>query len=443
VFRNSLVIFALLVSAACENPSPLDMRGKTPALPGPTPAEASDPHANPLTPSAKPGQQWIDLDSKDILARTDAAGSAEVKHVLVAWKELASAYPRGRMDPRAKARSNDDAAKMAKDIADQLGQHPEKIDDLVSQYGEDPGAKSGEPYHIDSNAGFAPDFQRLALRLKMNEVGICHTPFGYHVVERVAPTPPDPLESADILARPAQTGPNWVQHILVSWKDAPAVKAGQLPPDAKRDARSKADADAMMKDAFAKLKGGADMAGLMKQLSEDPGSKDDGSPYKVSAQAQLVEPFKALGLRLEMGEYGMVKSQFGWHLMKRVPQPPPDPLDSVEILKREPADHVKIKHLLVGYAKHHSSDPRGQSRSREDLDKLVKDTVAKLSGGASIDPMMESLSEDGASRTKRAFDITAKTPAPDNLKDLALRLKVGEVGSVMTEFGVYIVQRVE
>jgi parvulin-like peptidyl-prolyl isomerase len=348
------------------------------------------------------------------------------------------------MDPRARARTNDDAAKLAQDVAAQLRADPDKIDDLVQKYSEDPGSKTGEPYTVDDKSQFMPDFEKLAHRLKEKEVGICHTPYGYHVMERVLPPPPDPLESADILARPEGKGPAWVQHILVSWKDAPAVKAGQMPPDATRDARTKEQADQIVKDALAKLKAGGDMTKLMKELSEDPGSKDDGKPYKVTADAQLVPTFKAMGLRLNMGEYGLVKSPFGWHLMKRVDAPPPDPLDSVDILKRaEGADHVKIKHILLGYDKAHGPDPRGAKRSREDLDKLVKDTVGKLKGGTKIETLMTDLSEDGASKSGRAFDVSSKSRMPDGLKDLALRLQPSEVGVVMTESGVYIVQRSE
>jgi parvulin-like peptidyl-prolyl isomerase len=437
VNRFILAFLGVLAVFACENPSPLDMHGHT----GLADDQASSTTAGAAAGSAKGSA--IDLDSHDILARTETTPSVTVKHVLIAWKDLAAVYGR-RMDPRARARTNEDAAKLAKDVADQLRADPDKIDELVQKYSEDPGSKTGDPYTVDDKSQFMPDFEKLAHRLKEKEVGICHTPYGYHVMERVIPPPPDPLESADILARPEGKDKVWVQHILVSWKDAPAVKAGQMPPDAARDARTKEQADQTVKDALAKLKAGGDMTKLMKELSEDPGSKDDGKPYPITPDAQYVPTFKAMGLRLNMGEYGLVRSPFGWHLMKRVEAPPPDPLDSVDILKRgEGADHVKIKHILLGYEKAHSPDPRGAKRTREDLDKLVKDTVAKLKGGTKIETLMTDLSEDGASKTGRAFDVTAKSRMPDGLKDLALRLQPNEVGVVMTESGVYIAQRTE
>jgi parvulin-like peptidyl-prolyl isomerase len=56
----------------------------------------------------------------------------------------------------------------------------------------------------------------------------------------------------------------------------------------------------------------------MKEYSEDPGSAQHGNSYKVSPDAQLVIEFKQLGLRLKIGEVGVVQSDFGLHIMKRV-----------------------------------------------------------------------------------------------------------------------------
>ena len=54
---------------------------------------------------------------------------------------------------------------------------------------EDPGSLTGEPYTVDKDAPFVPEFKNLAMRLRIKEVGIVRTQFGYHVIERVAPPP--------------------------------------------------------------------------------------------------------------------------------------------------------------------------------------------------------------------------------------------------------------
>src|SRR4051812_17295104 len=52
-----------------------------------------------------PSDDAIDLDSKDILARTDVAKEVTVRHVLIGWKDLPAAR-----DPRAQKRDNAEAA---------------------------------------------------------------------------------------------------------------------------------------------------------------------------------------------------------------------------------------------------------------------------------------------------------------------------------------------
>ena len=383
--------------------------------------------------SAQAGGPVEDLDSHAILDRKDTAAEVQVKHVLIGWKDLAATY-RGHMDPRAEARTNADAAKLAREVLDRAGR--EDFDKLVAELSEDPGSKSGEPYTVATDTQFVPEFKALALRLMLNEVGIVKTNYGYHVIKRIPPPPPDPLESADILARPGEPGPVSVQHVLIGWKGAPAAKTAT---------RTKEEADALAKEVLAKVNAGGDMAALMKQYSEDPGSKDTGKAYDVGADTQMVEPFKKLSLRLKVGEAGLVKTPFGWHIIKRAAPPPPDALESADILARQPVTQAaKVKHILLSYTETHGDDPRGKTRDRATLEKLVNDTVAKLRGGAKIEPLMAELSEDpGSAKSGTSYDATPDAGLVKPFKDLSLRLKPGEVGVVKTEFGYHIIQRVD
>lgn len=443
--RTVLLAAMLLVAAACkQNKSKLDdMIAHPPAVSsgGSGASEAST---------------AIDIDSKDILDRKESAKDVWVKHILIAWKDLDKVY-QGQMDKRAETRSNEEAAKLAKDLAAQLKANPDKIDELVKANSEDPGSQSGDPYEVKAETPFVPEFKNLALRLKDKEVGIVRSKYGYHIMERVAAPPPDPIESADILARPAGTGQVFVQHVLIGWKDTPAAKAGRVDDRAKD--RAKADADKIALDVAAKAKGGADFTALMKQFSEDPGSKDNGMTYPVTPDARMVEPFKDLSLRLNIGEVGIVKSPFGWHVIKRVekeimppPPPPPapekpDPLDSADILKRPITDKkVEVKHILLGWKDQAGGgdDPRGQKRDRATLEKLVKDTVAKLKKGDKIEPLMKELSEDpGSAATGASYPVDENAGMVEPFKNLSLRLKVGEVGVVKSQFGIHIIQRVK
>jgi parvulin-like peptidyl-prolyl isomerase len=381
----------------------------------------------------------IDIDSKDILARAPVGQEVQVKHVLIGWGALDDKTYHGRIDARAKKRNNADAAKLAQDIQAQLKADPTKIDVVVKASSEDPGSLTGEPYTVDKDTPFVPEFKQLALRLNVNEVGIVKTAFGYHVMMRVPPPPLDPLESKDILDRPAEAGPIPVQHVLIGWKDAPMAKRSADP---RGKDRTKEQADKLATDILAKAKAGEDFTKLMKDFSEDPGSKDTGKSYDVAPDAPYVDSFKKLSLRLHEGEVGLVKSPFGWHIIKRVP---PDSLESADILKRDvQAPKVKVKHILLGWTDAHAEDPRGTKRTRAELEKLVKDTEAKLQAGAKIEDLMKSLSEDpGSAKTGDGYDVTADSQFVPPFKNLALRLKLNEVGAVKSPYGIHVMKRVE
>jgi parvulin-like peptidyl-prolyl isomerase len=391
-----------------------------------------------------------DIDSKDILNRKESTPNVWVKHILIAWKDLDKVY-QGRMDQRATNRTNEEAVKIAKDLEAQLKANPDKIDELVKTYSEDPGSASGDPYQVKADTQFVPEFKALALKLKEKEVGIVKSKYGYHIMERVPAPAPDPLESADILARPAETGVVQVQHVLVGWKDTPAAKAGRVDDRAKD--RDKATADKIAQEVMTKAKAGEDFKALMKQYSEDPGSKDDGRVYPVAPDAPMVEPFKDMSLRLKMGEVGMVKSPFGWHVIKRVEPPPPPPppapdaLDSVDILKRAPTTtSAEVKHILLGWKDQAGGgdDPRGQKRDRATLEKEVKSLVARLKKGEKIEPLMKEFSEDpGSAQGGNSYPVDEKAQLVEPFKNLSLRLNVGEVGVVKSQFGIHIIQRVK
>ena len=124
------------------------------------------------------------------------------------------------------------------------------------------------------------------------------------------------IQSNDILARDAVTKKSKVKHILVSWKDLASAFDGHLDPRAEK--RTRAEADALATKLLERVRAGEAIEPLMAEFSEDPGSNQSGDAYDVSPEAQFVFEFKRMGLRLNVGETGLVLSQFGWHIMKRV-----------------------------------------------------------------------------------------------------------------------------
>ncbi len=127
------------------------------------------------------------------------------------------------------------------------------------------------------------------------------------------PAETSPVISTDILARDPVTNTASVIHILIGWKDS----SDDAHRDQRAAKRTKHEAEELVRELVTKLKSGADFDALMKQYSEDPGSAT-GRAYDVSPDASLVIEFKQLGTRLKVDEIGVVQSEYGFHIMKRV-----------------------------------------------------------------------------------------------------------------------------
>jgi parvulin-like peptidyl-prolyl isomerase len=384
-----------------------------------------------------------DLDSKDVLARTQVAREAYVRQVLISWRdrEAFHAAVGGQLDARAKARDRDAAGKLAKEVLAQLRARPDSIGALIEQHSEDPASRTGDPLRVEPGGAHPDGLLQLALRLAEQEAGIVTTDYGHHVVLRVPRPAPDPLESADMLKREEESPPVYRQQIVIGWDQRPAN------PDPRARARTKEAADALAKELLAKVRGKGDMAKLMKEHSEDPKTKDSARVEKI--QTGGTEPADRLAIRLKIDEAGLVRSALGWHIVKRVaapPPPPPDKLQSFAILKRKRlTDAAKVKHILVGWDEVNAGDDRAKTRSRAQVEKLVAEILAKANKGESFEGLMLAHSEDAPAAVKsgQAYDVTPDAGLVLPFIDLSLRLKVGELGVVRTEFGLHIIKRVE
>lgn len=99
-------------------------------------------------------------------------------------------------------------------------------------------------------------------------------------------------------------------HILFA---AGNPQGGGTPTDAEfAAALEKANA------ALARLQKGEDFAALAKELSDDPGSKDNGGEYDWTRVGSFVPEYEQAVEALKPGEYTTtpVKSQFGYHIIK-------------------------------------------------------------------------------------------------------------------------------
>jgi hypothetical protein len=132
-----------------------------------------------------------------------------------------------------------------------------------------------------------------------------------------APPPPSsPVVSGEVLRREPRANRTRVKHILIGWRDLADNYGGRL--DERAAARDKAAAEAEIEALRAQLAAGVEFDVLMRARSEDTGLAANPDGYVVTPDAQLVLDFRRIGLRLEVGEVGVVETEFGFHLVQRV-----------------------------------------------------------------------------------------------------------------------------
>lgn len=124
-----------------------------------------------------------------------------------------------------------------------------------------------------------------------------------------------PLESADILGRTGVNEQVWVKHVLVGWDELAPNYGGRMTEAAKK--RSRLEAERLVRRVVGELDEGAPIEPLMLQYSDDRGTRG-GKALEVRPGSKFVPKFEALALRLEVGEHGVVKTPFGYHVVVRV-----------------------------------------------------------------------------------------------------------------------------
>ena len=96
----------------------------------------------------------------------------------------------------------------------------------------------------------------------------------------------------------------------------------------------KAEIRKKMEGILARAQKGEDFAGLAKEFSEDPGSKDNGGLYEDFRRGKMVKPFEDASFTVPVGQIsGIVETSYGYHIIK------------VENRKKEtqPFDQVKAQ----------------------------------------------------------------------------------------------------
>lgn len=264
-------------------------------------------------------------------------------------------------------------------------------------------------------------------------------------------TDPCPAEGEDPAAcpkRPDQVDDQIkVAHILIGWQ-------GSLP--GKTVTRTKEEAKKLAIDvAHQARKQGADFIPLMWQHSQDPGP----GVYEATPEMRkrFVPEFGAMATSLGLGQVDIVESRFGYHVMKRVPFDFAAPEKPLEVIvtdacpgegedpaacpsKQDPAPkEVEVSHILVAYQGAMRAAPEVK-RSKDEAKKLAIELAHKARKKAADFGKIkdEAKSDDPGPGT---YPVSADAPMVPPFKTMALRLGVGQVDVVETDFGYHVMKR--
>ncbi len=170
---------------------------------------------------------------------------------------------------------------------------------LARDASQDPSAKdnSGDLGYFTSMQMVYP-FETAAYTLKPGEVSMpVRTRFGYHLIKAVD--------------KRAAQGQILAEHIMIK------SSKGQTAQDSIA-AKQKID------EIYAKIKAGESFEELARQQSDDKGSAKDGGKLPLFGTGRMVIEFEKAAFELQNdGDYTVpVKTQYGWHIIKRLEKKP-------------------------------------------------------------------------------------------------------------------------
>jgi len=130
------------------------------------------------------------------------------------------------------------------------------------------------------------------------------------------------------------------RHILVQ-AQTPTPEAGKTPtPEEQTKALQEADAQARARaeEILKRItEGGEDFATVAREMSDDPGSKEEGGDLGWHPRGDLVTEFESAAFSLQPGQIytDVVKSPFGYHIVKLEEFDPNRPLEETALKSRQ------------------------------------------------------------------------------------------------------------
>lgn len=224
------------------------------------------------------------------------------------------------------------------------------FDKLIDKYNEDPGVKNAPDGYVFTYNEMVSEFFDAVSNSEIGEYSVAETTYGYHVIKRLALD--DSLELYESLKNDKKTDicqsliidkyfkeNFWrVKQILLSTKDKSLEEVLRIQEKAE--------------SIFEQAANGSDFEKLMGKYNEDENVTSNPYGYVFTYNEMLPEYFEA-ATTLEFGEYNLVKTTYGFHIIKRLPlDETPEiyiTLKNSKLEKIYEIDEVNINDLFIDY----------------------------------------------------------------------------------------------
>lgn len=224
----------------------------------------------------------------------------EVSHILL------------RVDSDDPEKSKDKVYEKAMNLARRVKKE-ENFDKLAKEYSEDPSAKKngGNLGYIKGFMTVYP-FETAAYNTKVGEISDpVLSRYGYHVIK--------------VISRRPDPGEVLTAHIMV-----------MLPSDISNEVKK--EKEAKIREVYKKLQSGADFNEMVKEFSEDPGTRDTGGVLQWISTGRTVREYEDVAFSLKNpGDLSEpFVTPYGWHIVKLVERRDVKPFEEMrpEIMRR-------------------------------------------------------------------------------------------------------------
>ena len=173
---------------------------------------------------------------------------------------------------------------------------------------------------------------------------------------------------------PYMDGNAWVLSKIIDVKELPdSAKArhiliGTMDAQTQQPTLDDATAKARIDSIYTAIKGGASFDMMVLQYSDDQGSKMKGGVYDFFEQGKMVPEFNDSVFQGKVGDYKIVRTQFGYHLINILGQKGMSPNYKIAYMAKNIVPSSQTNDDIVAKANAFA----GNSRSLKDFDENIK-----------------------------------------------------------------------